>query len=329
MSLSNLTVKATYQGDGVNATFAIPADIIVDDSAEVKVYVRDESADPVTETLQTEGSLNNYQLTGAVLPGDFHTNVVFNAGSIPAATSKVIIIRILPLTQTLNLTAGNFNVGNINKAFDRVVAMIQQLDEKLSRAPLLSITEQEAQITLPDPEAETLLQWNAAGDDLQNTAFTGTDIEEAEANATAAAASAAAAALAETGAETAQAAAEAAQLAAEIAAASPWSLWVGHSVTDGQTATDLSGETFDFAIYSSGQYHFEIIRGTTVISSGFLAVQNLNGTGRVVEGLALGLEAHGVTFSVSQVGTVVQLRAALDSGAGDGTIKLSRRLISA
>jgi len=200
VSLSNLTVKATYQGNGSNDTFAIPFDPIIDDSAETFVYIRDEAVDPITQTLQVEGSLSDYQLTGAVLPTDFHTNVVFNAGSIPAATDKVIVIRVMPLTQTLNLTNTNFNANSVNKALDRIVAMVQQLDEKLQRAAIMRVSEQAGQITLPEPEASNILQWNSGGTDLENAPFTFTDINDAV-----------------TDAQTAQAAAEAAQALAETA----------------------------------------------------------------------------------------------------------------
>lgn len=107
------------------------------------------------------------------------------------------------------------------------------------------------------------------------------------------------------------------------------SVWTEHAVTDGQAATDLEGETLDLSSYSSAIYEVEILRGTTVLSNGRLAIQGVNSTGRVVVGGMITSEAHGVTFSVSQTGTVVQLKAALNSGAGDGTIKLSRRLIPA
>jgi hypothetical protein len=103
--------------------------------------------------------------------------------------------------------------------------------------------------------------------------------------------------------------------------------WTEHAVTDGQAAGNLTGETVDFELYTSADYDVEILRGTTVISNGKIAVQNLNGTARVVTGLFLADEAHGVTFSVTQAALVAQLRAALDTGAGDGTIKLSRRLV--
>lgn len=104
--------------------------------------------------------------------------------------------------------------------------------------------------------------------------------------------------------------------------------WTEHAITDGQAATDLAGETLDLDEYSSAIYNVEIIRGTSVISNGVMAIQSLNGVGRVVLGLFMAEEPHGVTFSVTQSLTVVQLKAALDSGAGNGTIKLSRRLIA-
>lgn len=106
------------------------------------------------------------------------------------------------------------------------------------------------------------------------------------------------------------------------------STWVKHAVTDGQAATNLVGQTVDISLYSSAIYDCEIIRGTTVINSGVFYIQNLNGTGRVEMGLFVAEEAHGVTFSVSQASTIVQLKAALDVGAGNGTIKLSRRLVA-
>lgn len=104
--------------------------------------------------------------------------------------------------------------------------------------------------------------------------------------------------------------------------------FVEHVVTDGQSATNLVGETLDLSTYSSALYDVEIIRGTTVIANGQLAIQSANGTGRVCVGQFISEEPHGVTFSVSQASTVVQLKAALNSGAGNGTIKLIRKLVS-
>lgn len=102
-----------------------------------------------------------------------------------------------------------------------------------------------------------------------------------------------------------------------------------HTITDGQSATDLDGETVDAEVYTSVMYYMEITRGTTVFAHVISAMQYLNNTWRIVQGSALALEAHGVTLSVSQSGTVGQLRAALNSGAGNGTIKIKKHYFSA
>jgi hypothetical protein len=94
-----------------------------------------------------------------------------------------------------------------------------------------------------------------------------------------------------------------------------WSAYAEHAVTDGQSAT-----------YSSVDYDFEIIRGTTVNANGTFSLQKQNGSWRISLGPYRG-DIHGVTFTLSGT-TTQQLRAALNSGAGNGTIKLSRRLIS-
>ncbi len=273
MALSNLTVKATYQGDGANDTFAIPFDPIVDDSAETLVYIRDETADPVTEALKAEGTLNDYTLTGAVLPADFHNNVVFNAGKIPTATQKVIVKRILPLTQTLALTNSNFSSANVNKAFDRVVAMIQQLDEALSRAPLLSPTEQEVQIVLPDPAADTFLKWNLAGTNLENSELTETELIQMFADMQQALTDALAA---QAAAETAQAAAEAAEAAAEAA----------------QAAAEAAAAGIGSGGYSGYSARFSEVFATSNLDDTILQILNLQYT------------APGMSFSASGSGTI-------------------------
>lgn len=105
--------------------------------------------------------------------------------------------------------------------------------------------------------------------------------------------------------------------------------WIKNSITDGQSATNLAGITVDISTYSSCVLDCEIIRGTTVIANGQLVIQDLNGTGQVSVGAFMAQGPHGVTFSVTQSGTVVQLLAALTSGPGNGTIKLLMNLIGA
>lgn len=105
--------------------------------------------------------------------------------------------------------------------------------------------------------------------------------------------------------------------------------FVTHAITNNMAVADLAGETVDFSLYSAAVFECEIIRGSpvTVHSTFRLSVQKFDGTGRVLEGVSEAQEAHGVTFSLSLVGTVATLRAATSNGPGAGTIKLSRTLI--
>ena len=158
MSLSARTMKVTYTGDNSNTTFAMPDVPILDDSAEVVVYTRDETATPPTVTLMVEGALNDYTLTGAPDNDSFHTNVEFNTA--PANLLKVIVTLQLPYTQVLNYN-GNNSAGvrptQIEEALDRAIGMIQQMEEQLSRVPKMNITEQNttASMELATPTAAT------------------------------------------------------------------------------------------------------------------------------------------------------------------------------
>jgi len=119
------------------------------------------------------------------------------------------------------------------------------------------------------------------------------------------------------------------QLPEGTAAAAAFSTEYSYAVTDGQSAADLNLQSFDGLAYSSVAFDVEILRGTTVAANMRIAMQYLNGTWRVVTGVVMTEELHGVTFSVSQATTIGQLKAATDGGAGIGTIKMKRSLYGA
>lgn len=101
-----------------------------------------------------------------------------------------------------------------------------------------------------------------------------------------------------------------------------------YAVTNGQSATNLTGETYDGTTYSSIWFTVEIIRGTTVFASGEMSLQYKNSTWSLVLGGFLG-DLSGVTFSITQSTTVAQIRAALTSGPGNGTIKFKKMFFAA
>lgn len=301
MAFSDTDVKSTSAGGGTDYT--IPFQIIVDASSEVLVYERDESTDPPSISLKTEGAMQDYTLTGAPTINDFPTTVTFNSAT--AATSKIIIVRQLPLTQTLDLiTNGQVNVSGLETALDRIVAMVQQLNEKLSRAALLGITEQEAQITLPEPESNKIPGWNSDGDDLENKSAA--DILNLD-----------------------DALAVSNNLSdVADAAESRSNLGLGHLVTESASFTindsegswtNITGWTLDSAGYTSGVYEIEVVRGTSYFSNQQVALQYLNGAWRIQLGMGIG-DSHGLSFNVSESGGVAQVQYQSDN-KGAGTLK--------
>lgn len=164
MALSDLDVRGQYNGDGATVNFAIPGTLIFDDSVETLVYADD--------VLQTEGGAADYTLTGAPLPSSFHTTVTFNTA--PASGVLVTICRVLTLNQTLDLvSAGSVNLATLEKHLDGIMAKLQQVDDKLKRAPKFKKTIKTADLAtddlaLPDPVTEKVLAWNTAADALEN-----------------------------------------------------------------------------------------------------------------------------------------------------------------
>lgn len=168
MALSNTTVKQTYQGDGTTVNFAIPFAVIEDDSVETKVYIRDESvSSAITETLQTEGAMQDYTLTGASPPSTpFNTTVTFNTA--PTANQKVIVIRQLALTHDLDLDPNQaIDVEALEDKVDRLTAQIQQLQEVVDRVPKLRVSEQFGDTTMGQAFADYLLKVNATNDGFE------------------------------------------------------------------------------------------------------------------------------------------------------------------
>lgn len=102
-----------------------------------------------------------------------------------------------------------------------------------------------------------------------------------------------------------------------------------YSITAGQSATPLSGQLFDSTIDTSILMFLEVLRGTTIISNTTLALQWNAGTAlwQVFEGGAISNGSlHGVTWSMSTVGTQGQLNAAVNAGS-NGTIKLVQAVL--
>ncbi len=269
MSFSNTTVKALYSGDGVTTNFAIPFTVMVDDSSETKVYKRNTLVTPATETLMVVGALQDYTLTGSSPPTTpFNTTVVFNTA--PATGYQVLIIRVVPKTQILDMTDSQaVPLTSIELALDRVVAMIEEVSEKLDRSPSYPKTSNQTSPTLPEPTAGSLIGYNSGGTDLDK--FTMADIASALNND---------------------------QLTTDNVAS------INNNETSGATVT---GMVFALASYKTVIIDYTIKRRTTTTSyfaTGILVLEydQLTAAWSVTDFNYTG--GHGVVFSISGAGQV-------------------------
>ncbi|TXH49551.1 MAG: hypothetical protein E6Q97_22510 [Desulfurellales bacterium] len=178
MTVPAQDTRVTYTASGSSDTFAYPFRIL--SSADLLVYVDDD-----LQVLTTD-----YTVTG--VDEEDGGNVVFTAD--PAADSQVIIMRNMDYGRTDfdYQNSGSFRADTVNRDFDALALQIQQLAEKISRAPLLSVASVLAGLAFPSPGAGQYIRWNAAGTALEAVSTTvsagtflqsGTGAVEREANA--------------------------------------------------------------------------------------------------------------------------------------------------
>ncbi|KAA0020716.1 hypothetical protein F0A16_02705 [Salinicola corii] len=127
MTVSVESMHVFHQGDGAQQVFDFNFRAI--DPSHIFVYILNE-ADGSYQQL----TLNyDYSVTGT---GTFSSGgEVILSSIVPTATQKVLITRILPLQQILDLrNQGSFFPENLEETYDRIVMMLQQLDWESGRS---------------------------------------------------------------------------------------------------------------------------------------------------------------------------------------------------
>lgn len=208
MTISTTTIKNSFSGNGSTSAFTYTFKISA--NSEMQVIIRSSAG---VETIKSLGT--HYNVSGAGNSGG--GTVTFTSGNIPASGETVVLRRVTPLTQTMDLIDNDpMSADTIETAHDKSIALIQELQEQLDRSIKVSKT---ATITTPEitddaaARAGKLLGFDSTGNALDAT-IDGSGVAVSATNAansaTAAANSATAAASSATAAQTAQAAAEAA-----------------------------------------------------------------------------------------------------------------------
>lgn len=154
MTVSSSTSRNSYNGNGTTDTFAYTFRILDED--HIAVYLSG-----VLQTITT-----HYTVTGVGNSGG--GNIVFVTPPV-TGTLNVVFLRNVPITQETDYVENDpFPAAAHEDALDKLTMLLQQTDEMHSRMPSFAITSQTRDITFPEPSADELIGWNAAGDDLEN-----------------------------------------------------------------------------------------------------------------------------------------------------------------
>jgi hypothetical protein len=332
MGRADYDVRESYTGTGALSAYTF--DFKIEELKQLLVIELDATG---VETERVRGTDVVY-LSSVVFDAVDGAGTVNLTANLASGYTLIILLANDEPTQPYEFKAkGSFSLDRLEAALDFAVGGLQRAFYRASRSVQLneSIPLVDFDPTLPvevtDAVSQTIVT-KADGTGLEIgpdiTTVTGAVAAAAaaavsEANAST---SAAAALVSELAAAVSAAEALASELAAAASAASVGSVWAPHVIVDGQAATALTDEDWLSALYVEARYEFSIIRGTTVNASGTFKVQLQNGTWRIKLGSYVG-DIHGVTFSLTGT-TTQQLNAALDAGAGNGIVNLSRRLVA-
>lgn len=142
MTILTSDARISYLGDGATLRFPAPGPIW--SLADLRVYLRAPGA--LIDLLQVFGP--DFAWDGSPLPGS--GDIIFLTP--PPGGTRVTISHAAELVQELDLQAsGAFSAEAIEAQFDRVVAQMQGLDERLKRAPLLPPGTSHPSVSLPEP----------------------------------------------------------------------------------------------------------------------------------------------------------------------------------
>lgn len=158
MPVSTASPVNTYTGNGSSTVFAYTFRIL--SSADLLVTI-----DGAEQTLTTDYSVSGVGASGG-------GNVTFVTA--PASSAAVVISRDLAFNRTTDYQdGGDLLAATLDDDLDRIVMMVQQLNDETGRGPVLPVGSSLAPLAMPEPGADEFLKWNAAGTALETVDLAG------------------------------------------------------------------------------------------------------------------------------------------------------------
>lgn len=160
MSLSTTTNRVSYSGNGSTTVFSFPYYFLADGDLVV-LLVTDSTGASVTQVITTD-----YTVSGAGAAAGGSVTML----TAPASGETLVIYRDPALTQGLDLRENDAAPAEeMEEAHDRAMMIMQRHDELIGRSARFADSYTGgASIEVPNPEANTILGWNDAGDALEN-----------------------------------------------------------------------------------------------------------------------------------------------------------------
>jgi len=132
MTISTTTIKNSYNGTGSQDVFAYTFKI--SSTADMQVIIRASTGTETVKSLTTHYTVSN---AGNASGG----NVTFTSGNIPSNTETVILRRNTTQVQALDLVENDpFTADSVEGAFDKNLALVQELQEQVDRSIKISRT---------------------------------------------------------------------------------------------------------------------------------------------------------------------------------------------
>lgn len=159
MTITTLPTRNEYTATASQTVFTYTFKIFDED--EIKCYVTPADQDPDDST--DEVTINVVTGVGDEDGGTIEIDPV-SAGNLVTIVSDIAENRV-----TDYQVNGDFSAPVVNADFDRVVSLVKQVSDATRRTLTLQESQQGTQdLTLANPEALRLLQWNLAEDGIQN-----------------------------------------------------------------------------------------------------------------------------------------------------------------
>lgn len=179
MTISNETNRIQYNGNGVTTAFAFPYYFFA--TSDLVVILTDTTTS--TDTTQVIGT--DYTASGTLIDGVYSSGGTITFNTAPASGKRITIYRELTYTQETDYTnADSFPEETHEQALDRLTILTQQIKDDLERSLLLPTSTTLSGLTIPSPEANKYLGWNATANNLENKInITGTTIPSYAGNA--------------------------------------------------------------------------------------------------------------------------------------------------